>query len=62
MLTFTPGATSATATSCYMGSVQRKCRGRTVWKPGGLLESYDNPWPPNDFSGILNGVGKKHTN
>jgi hypothetical protein len=58
MLTFTPGSSSATATSCYMGSSSAT----TVAGPYGSLVgclSLTTTWPPNDGTGVLNGVGKK---
>ena len=59
MLTFTPGATSATATSCYMGSSSATTVAGPYGSLVGCLSLTTDPWPFNDFSGTLNGVGKK---
>jgi hypothetical protein len=53
-LTFTPGATSAAPTSCYIG-------GTNANGPYGSLNgcsTYTTTWPPDDGSGLLNGGGK----
>ena len=56
-LTFTPGASGAASTSCYLGSTS----GTAVSGPYGSLVgcmSLTSTWPPSDASGTLNGVGK----
>src|SRR5579885_1850954 len=48
-LSFSPGATSAATTQCYLvGST-----GKTP------CSNYTTAWPPDDVNGTLNGVGKR---
>jgi len=55
-LTFTPGSTSSTSTSCYMGT---PIASPPYGALSGACSGITGTWPPSDGNGTYNGVGRQ---